>query len=181
MAEKRLYEGMFLVDAGQDFETATQPIHAVLARGKGEIVTIKPWDERRLAYEIDGRKRGLYVLVYFKMDPSNISEVEHDVQLNEHLLRALFLRKDALSDEVIHAETPATTARRNEESREATEAAATESAAEEGTPSEAPGEAKEAPVEAEKAPAEAEKVPAEAEEAPVEAETVDADGDKDNA
>lgn len=165
MAEKRLYEGMFLVDAGQDFETATQPIHTVLDRGQGEIVAIKPWDERRLAYEIAGRKRGLYVLVYFKMDPANISEVEHDVQLNEHLLRALFLRKDALADEVIHAETPATSARRSEESAEATE---------EGASSEAPAEAAQAPVEAEKAPAEAEK-------APVEAETADADVDKDGA
>ncbi|MHC4985771.1 MAG: 30S ribosomal protein S6 [Planctomycetota bacterium] len=172
MAEKRLYEGMFLVDAGQDFEAATQPIHAVLDRGEGEIVAIKPWDERRLAYEIAGRKRGLYVLVYFKMDPANLTEVEHDVQLNEHLLRALFLRKDALSDEVIHAETPATTARRSEESSEATE---------EGASSEAPAEAKDAPAKAEDAPAGAEEAPAEVEDAPVEAETVDAGDDKDGA
>ena len=115
MAEKRLYEGMFLVDAGQDFETATQPIHTVLGRGEAEIVAIKPWDERRLAYDIAGRKRGLYVLVYFKMDPANLAEVEHDVQLNEHLLRALFLRKEGLSDEIIHAETPAMSSRRSED------------------------------------------------------------------
>ena len=151
MAEKRLYEGMFLVDAGQDFEAATQPIHTVLDRGQGEIVAIKPWDERRLAYEIAGRKRGLYVLVYFKMDPANIAEIEHEVQLDEHLLRALFLRKDALSDEVIHAETPATSSRRSDESSDPTE---------EGASSDAPAEAEKAPAEAEKAPAEAEEVDA---------------------
>ena len=110
MAEKRVYEGMFLLDAGQDIEAAGEPIRKVLGRGEAEVLTLKPWDERRLTYDIEDRKRGLYVLTYFKMDPANVAEVEREIQLDEHILRALLLRRDGLSDEVINAETPATLA-----------------------------------------------------------------------
>ena len=132
MSEKtRTYEGMFVVEAGKDFETASEPIQNVLARSNAEIVSIKPWDERRLAYDIRGRKRGLYILTYFKADPLRVSEIEHDCNLNEGILRALILKGDHLTDEQIQAETPAT----------ATAAAAAAAAA----PPEEPGEQAPAP------------------------------------
>ena len=116
MADKRTYEGMFLLDAGGgDFEAACQPIRTVLERGGAELLSAKPWDERRLAYDIKGRKRALYVLTYFSMDPGNLAELERDVQLNEDILRALFLRRDKVTDEMIAAETPFTSGRRSDE------------------------------------------------------------------
>ena len=52
---KNTYEGMFLVSPNQsDFERAGEPVRAVLGRSEAEILSIKPWDERRLVYEIDG-------------------------------------------------------------------------------------------------------------------------------
>jgi len=118
MSEKtRTYEGMFLLDAGAgSFEAASEPIRTVLERVEAKVLAIKPWDERRLAYEIQGRKRGLYVLTYFQADPARITELEHDCQLSAEILRALFLRRDHLTEETINAETPATSgARRSDE------------------------------------------------------------------
>ena len=113
MAQKRTYEGMFLMPAGQsDFEALTQPIHAVLDRAKADLLTIKSWDERRLAYDIDGHKRGMYVLAYFNMDPAHVTEMERDIKLNEDILRALLLRRDSVADEVLNADTPALVAAR---------------------------------------------------------------------
>ena len=64
------YEGMFLLDVGQpNFELACEPIRNVLQRSNAEVLSMRLWDERKLAYEIKGRKRGVYVLVYFKLDP----------------------------------------------------------------------------------------------------------------
>jgi small subunit ribosomal protein S6 len=109
MAEMKTYEGMFLVDAGNpDFDAASAPIRTVLDRGAADVLSFKPWDERRLAYEIKGRKRALYVLTYFKLDPGNMAELERDIELNEDIIRAMILRKDDLTDEIINAETPAT-------------------------------------------------------------------------
>ncbi len=103
------YEAMFLLDAGQgDFEAACGPINRVLERAGAEVLAMKLWDERRLAYEIDGRRRATYVLVYLKVDPANVSELEHDCKLAEDILRVLILRKEEITDEELAAETPAT-------------------------------------------------------------------------
>jgi small subunit ribosomal protein S6 len=107
MDQKKSYEGMFLLDAAQpNPEAAHEPIKAVLDRAQADVLSMKTWDERRLAYEIAGRKRGLYVLSYFKMDPERVVEFEHDCQLNDDILRVLIRRKDAISDEELNAETP---------------------------------------------------------------------------
>ena len=105
----KTYEAMFLVPPGSDFEAACEPIRTVLARSEAEILSMKSWDERRLAYEIAGQRRGLYILAYFKGDPLKIGEIEHDCQLAEGIMRVLITRKDRISDDEINAETPATT------------------------------------------------------------------------
>ena len=121
---KKTYEGMFLLDAGKaSFETGTEPIQNILSRSDAELLSIKPWDERRLAYEIKDCNRGLYVLTYFKADPSRVVEIEHDCQLSEQILRVLFLRRDNLTEEQINTNTPATDAIRVAEEAEAARAA----------------------------------------------------------
>jgi len=107
----RTYEAMFLLDASSaDFEAAAAPVREVLARAEAEVLSLKPWDERRLAYQIKGRRRGLYVLTYFQAEPSRITELQHEIQLNEKILRAMLLSADHASKEQIQAETPATAA-----------------------------------------------------------------------
>jgi small subunit ribosomal protein S6 len=107
----KAYEGMFLVDSGlPSFEVASEPIRGILTRRGAEILALKPWDDRKLAYEIRGRKRGLYVLCYFRVNPLQVVEIEHDCRLDERIIRSMFLRKDELKPEEIQAETPATAA-----------------------------------------------------------------------
>jgi ribosomal protein S6 len=106
---KRTYEGLFLLDAGNpDFDAASQPVRGILDRREAEVLALKPWDERRLAYPIRGRKRGLYVLTYFRVSPDQIDEIEHDCRLDERILRSMILRRDHATAEQIEAETPAT-------------------------------------------------------------------------
>jgi small subunit ribosomal protein S6 len=117
------YEAMFLMDAGLGtFEAAAKPVETLLERAKATVLALKPWDERRLCYEIQGRKRGLYLLVYFAMDTANAAELETDCQLNDQVLRMILLRRDEVSDEELRAETPAqvsgTTGTRSEEDSE---------------------------------------------------------------
>jgi small subunit ribosomal protein S6 len=102
------YEGMFLLDSpAGDMNQAVHPVRNVLDRIEATVLSIKPWDERRLAYEVKGRKRGLYVLTYFQSPPGKIAELEHDCQLNELILRVLIRRREAITEEMLAAETPA--------------------------------------------------------------------------
>jgi small subunit ribosomal protein S6 len=104
----KTYEGMFLLDAGApDFEQAVQPVRDLLTRIEAEVLMLKPWDERRLAYEIRGRKRALYAITYFKADPANISSLQHDILINEKVLRAMVFSADDITQEQMNAPVPA--------------------------------------------------------------------------
>ena len=179
--DNKTYEGMFLIDAGNpNFAEASEPVKSILERRVEEILSFKPWDERKLAYTIKGRKRGLYVLSYFRAEGDAIAELERDCRLDERIVRALFLRKDKLDEETINAETPATSAARRSEESDAAQAASGEGAeakpaeepkpAEQAPPAEEPKSAEQAPPAEEPKPAEAPApAPAEnAEQAPAE-------------
>lgn len=96
---QRLYEGMFLVDAGRaggggGSEETVNHIKGLLDRSGAQLVTLKRWDERKLAYEVEGHKRGVYYIAYFRADGGKLAGLERDCQLSETVLRALIVRKD---------------------------------------------------------------------------------------
>lgn len=95
------YEAMFLFDPtfGNSFEKCEAEIRRLMERAQGEIIHCRKWDERRLAYRVNGRKRGVYVLVYFKAPPQSIVGMERDAKLDENILRLLVLRADHMSTE----------------------------------------------------------------------------------
>lgn len=95
------YEAMFVFDPtfGAAFEQCETEVGRLMERAHAEILMCKKWDERRLAYRINGRKRGVYVLVYFKSPTESIAPLERDAQLSEHILRLLVLRADGYTAE----------------------------------------------------------------------------------
>ena len=76
------------------FDTMT-----IMARGHAEILAMRKWDERRLAYEIRGQKRGTYILLYFKAPGKDVAHIERDCNLSERVLRTLILRADHMTEE----------------------------------------------------------------------------------
>src|SRR5215831_8060722 len=99
------YEAMFLIGqaAAADLAGVIEHIKEVLSRGHAEIVAMRKWDERRLAYEIKKQKRGLYILCYFKAPGDQLAHIERDCNLSEKLLRVLILRADHLTLEEMQA------------------------------------------------------------------------------
>src|SRR6516164_7572083 len=90
-----VYECMFLLDTNKvagDVGAASKQLHAILERNQAEVLASRPWDERRLAYPIDGHKKGLYYLTYLRTEGKNVAPIEHDCALNEKILRALILK-----------------------------------------------------------------------------------------
>jgi len=97
----RQYEGMFLFPQSvtSNLEAASEHVRESITRHGGEIVSLVKWDERRLAYDIKGNKRGVYFLAYFTAPTSAIASIERDCNLSERMLRALLIRADHLSME----------------------------------------------------------------------------------
>ena len=92
---RNVYEGMFLLDSGKvggDWSSAQKLVHGILERNQAEIITSRPWDERRLAYPVSGHKKGMYYLTYFRLEGPNLSQIEQDCRINESVLRQLILK-----------------------------------------------------------------------------------------
>jgi len=132
---RRLYEGMFLVDSTQaaDWDATTAVIDGILKKANAEIVSMRKWDDRRLAYEVDGKSRGTYILCYFRADGEKIQDIEKSVQLSEQIMRVLILSAEQMTAEDMEKDTPAARARKEaaaaEEARAARVAAAAAKAA----------------------------------------------------
>lgn len=107
MAQNRVYtyEAMFLISQGvaADFAGAIGHINEILSRGHAEVLAMRKWDDRRLAYEIKGQKRGIFILAYFKATGEGFAHIERDCNLSEKIMRALITRCDHLSLEEIQA------------------------------------------------------------------------------
>jgi len=95
----RRYEGMFVFDSAtvQDWPALEAEVRRLCDRIQAKLEVCLKFDDRKLAYEIKGRKRGTYVLTYFDADPARIPDLERDAQLSDAILRALVLRADDLS------------------------------------------------------------------------------------
>ena len=128
----RTYEAMFLLDASNtDMEVASVPVRELLDRIGAEVLVLKLWDERRLAYDIKGRRRGTYLLTYFKAEPANVTAIDHEVQIDERILRAMVLSADHVSEEDMNADTPGTLSKARRAAAEAERSRKAERAPEE--------------------------------------------------
>ena len=98
---KELYEGLFLMNSaaiGSDLNKGLEFVREILDRASAEVEAISKWDDRRLAYEIKGQKRGLYLLAYFRVSGGQIPNIERDVTLSDQALRCLILRAEHIGE-----------------------------------------------------------------------------------
>jgi small subunit ribosomal protein S6 len=106
----KLYEGMFLVDtalAAADWDGVNDFIKGMLEKSGAEIISMKKWDDRKLAYDIQGKSRGTYILVFFKAEGPKVREIERTFNLSERVMRVLILNVDEMGQEYMDKPTPA--------------------------------------------------------------------------
>jgi small subunit ribosomal protein S6 len=100
-----VYEAMFLFPASllTNLQSAVDHVMQILERNQAEIISMRKWDERKLAYEIKGNKRGVYFLVFFRAPAESMNHFERDCNLSEMLLRSMVLRADHVTQEQMDA------------------------------------------------------------------------------
>ena len=99
------YEAMFLVSqaAATDLAGVIDHINHLFERAGATVLAMSKWDERRLAFEIDKQKRGIFLLTYFTANRDAIGGLERDCNLSEILMRMLVIRADHLTEEEMRA------------------------------------------------------------------------------
>lgn len=102
------YEAMFLLGSAHatDMDASLKLVRGIIERHEGKIIVLKKWDERKLAYEIRGEKRGLYVIAFFTAPPASIAAIVRDVELSDQILRMMVTKADHLNAEEMAAVEP---------------------------------------------------------------------------
>jgi small subunit ribosomal protein S6 len=94
---KNVYEALFIFDSNKyarDAGGVSGQVTQILERHGGEILANRLWEERRLAYPINGQRKGMYWLTYFRLDSKALAPVEREFRLSESILRSLTLKVD---------------------------------------------------------------------------------------
>ena len=95
-SQVRLYDGLFLMSQGAvtDIGASIARVREILEYRGAEIVSVRKWDERRLAYPVRGHKRGTYILALFRVKGDQVTVIERDCELSDDVLRVLVTRAD---------------------------------------------------------------------------------------
>lgn len=90
------YELMVCYRPDLDEETAgalALRLNALVANQGGEVAKENSMGRRRLAYPIRHYHEGFYQVVTFAMPPANVAPLEHQLRLDEDVLRHLVIRE----------------------------------------------------------------------------------------
>jgi small subunit ribosomal protein S6 len=89
------YETIFVIDASLSEEeiTAISDKFTSLIAANGTTESVDVWGKRRLAYPIDYKTEGYYVLVNFASEAEFITELERVYNITDGVLRTIVIRK----------------------------------------------------------------------------------------
>ena len=96
MAEN-VYECMFIFNANAYARNPTGAANSVEEMVKsvgGELLASRLWNEQKLAYPINGHRKGAYWLTYFRIESSKMAKFNRSCQLNDTILRHLAIKLD---------------------------------------------------------------------------------------
>lgn len=86
------YETTFVLEPGLDETRVNEEVEKVtrwLGELGGEVLEVQRWGKRRLAYEINKKRDGIYTLVLYSGPGPLVKELERRMKLNESVMRVL--------------------------------------------------------------------------------------------
>ncbi len=90
------YEAMYIIDTAMEEEArkgVVEKFSAIVTDNGGTITSIDEWGKRRLAYPIEKKNEGYYVLMHFEAAPELPRELERNFQISEDIMRYLVIRR----------------------------------------------------------------------------------------
>ena len=91
----RHYENLLIVKptlTEEEINSSLAAIEEILTSNGAEIVAKDTIGMKKLAYPIEKNPRGFVQVIYFKIDPAKIGEVERRYRINEDLLRFVTIK-----------------------------------------------------------------------------------------
>ena len=90
------YELTYIIDTALEEEARKElieKISSLIAQNGGEVEKVdETWGKRRLAYPINDKPEGSYVLVTMQAPAELPKEIERNLRINENVLRSLVIK-----------------------------------------------------------------------------------------
>ena len=85
------YEVLYIIDPTQGEEGIAALVEKfkAMVEAEGTLSNIDEWGKRRLAYEIDDKTEGYYVLMNMETNPAFPAELERVMKITEGVMRVL--------------------------------------------------------------------------------------------
>ena len=93
----RKYEIMVIIDPDTDDRQVTPLVEKHLKTiidGKGTVDNTDVWGRRRLAYEINKKTEGIYVVLEVTAEPAVVQEMDRLMTIDESIMRTKVLRPE---------------------------------------------------------------------------------------
>ncbi len=97
MADKRIYEVVFIVDPGvgdDEVMRLSETVQKIITSQGGHIVKTEMMGRRQLAYEINHKREGTYILLEIEGSGAEIAELERRMRVSDQILRYMTIRVD---------------------------------------------------------------------------------------
>lgn len=90
------YEIMFIIEAALEDDKKEAAIEMVkeIISADGEVGKVDIWGMRRLAYPIQKKNEGYYVVMEFTAGPNLPKELDRRLKISESIIRHLIINKD---------------------------------------------------------------------------------------
>jgi small subunit ribosomal protein S6 len=91
------YEVLYILNADQDDEiisAQTEKFGALVTSNGGEVLKVDKWGRRRLAYPIQFKNEGFYVLMNIKAAPELPAELERNFGISDEVMRYIVVRQE---------------------------------------------------------------------------------------
>jgi small subunit ribosomal protein S6 len=98
---KTAYEAIYILDVNQPEEQIQSIIakyREILERNGAEVDDTDRWEPRRLAYEVKGRREGIYIIVNFRSEPAAKDELDRIFRISDDALRFLIVKQSEKAD-----------------------------------------------------------------------------------
>ena len=89
------YELIYVIDTAMEESARNELIarfNGMIEEDGGKVEKVEEWGKRRLAYTVNYKNEGYYVLVNFTANPELPREIERVMQINESILRYLTVK-----------------------------------------------------------------------------------------
>ena len=90
------YELMFVIDPTLEDEKKAEAVEAVKAiiAEAGEVTDTDVWGLRKLAYPIDKKNEGYYVVMHFNAQPELPKELDRRLRISDNFMRHIIVNLD---------------------------------------------------------------------------------------